>query len=63
MNQLQFLTQIYHITVLHIYIGQHYSGKNIEQNFNYILSQFQTRNDWLNKHLSSINQLIEEYLL
>ncbi|WP_438351031.1 phosphotransferase [Paenibacillus sp. FA6] len=63
MNQLQFLTQIYHIAVLHIYIGQHYSGKNIEQNFNYILSQFQTRNDWLNKHLSSINQLIEDYLL
>ena len=63
MNHLQLLTQIYHIAVLHIYIGQHYSGKNIERNFNYILSQFQTRNDWLNNHRSSINQLIEDYLL
>jgi homoserine kinase type II len=63
LNQLQLLTQIYHIAVLHIYIGQHNSGINVEQNFNYILSQFQTSNDWLNKHLFSINQLIGEYLL
>ncbi|MNZ54997.1 homoserine kinase [compost metagenome] len=63
MNQLQLLTQVYHIAVLHIYIGQHYSGENIEQNFKYILSQFQTRHEWLNQHLSSINQLIEKYLL
>lgn len=63
MNQLQLLTQIYHIAVLHIYIGQHYSGRNIEQNFNYILNQFLTRNDWINKHRSSIKQLIEKYLL
>ncbi|KRE41793.1 phosphotransferase [Paenibacillus sp. Soil522] len=63
MNQLQLLTQIYHIAVLHIYIGQHYSGRNIEQNFNYILNQFQTRNDWLNNHCSSIKRLIENYLL
>ncbi|MDQ0116751.1 phosphotransferase [Paenibacillus harenae] len=63
MNQLQLLTQIYHIAVLHIYIGQYYSGRNIEQNFNYILNQFLTRNDWLNKHSSSIKQLFEKYLL
>lgn len=63
MNQLQLLTQIYHIAVLHIYIGQYYSGKNIEQIFNYILSQFQSRNHWLNKHRSSIKKLIEDYIL
>jgi len=63
MNQLQLLTQIYHIAVLHIYIGQHYSGRNIEQNFNYILNQFLRRNDWLNKHRTSIKQLFENYLL
>ncbi|MEC0270467.1 phosphotransferase [Paenibacillus anseongense] len=62
-NQLQLLTQIYHIAVLHIYIGQHYSGRDIEQNFNYILKQFMTRNEWLNKHHSSITQLLEKYLL
>ncbi len=63
MNQLQLLTQIYHIAVLHIYIGQHYSGTNIEQNFNYILSQFQSRNDWLNKHRTSIMKLIENFMI
>lgn len=62
-NNLQLLTQIYHIAVLHIYIGQYYSGKNIEQNFNYILNQFLTRNDWLNKHHSSMKQLLEKYLI
>ncbi|WP_372631568.1 phosphotransferase [Cohnella sp.] len=49
---LQLLTQIYHIAVLHIYIGQHYSGVNVEQNFNYILNQFKTRNDWLTEQSS-----------
>lgn len=62
-NHLQLLTQIYHIAVLHIYIGQYYSGKNIEQNFNYILNQFLTRNEWLNKHHSSMKQLLEKYLI
>ncbi|KRE61947.1 phosphotransferase [Paenibacillus sp. Soil750] len=63
MNQLQLLTQIYHIAVLHIYIGQHYSGQNIEQNFKYILNQFLTRNDWLNKQRTPLKQLFEKYLL
>lgn len=58
-NQLQLLTQFYHIAVLHIYIGQHYSGRDIEQNFNYILNQFQTRMDWLNNHSSCMKLLIE----
>lgn len=62
-KHLQLLTQIYHIAVLHIYIGQYYSGKNIEQNFNYILNQFLTRNEWLNKHHSSMKQLLEKYLI
>lgn len=57
------MTQIYHIAVLHIYIGQHYSGINIEQNFNYILNQFHTRINWLNEHDTSIQKLLETYLL
>lgn len=60
---LNILTQIYHIAVLHIYIGQHYSGINIEQNFNYILNQFHTRMNWLNEHDTSIQNLLEAYLL
>jgi len=62
-NQLQLMTQIYHIAVLHFYIGQHYSGKQIENNFNYILVQFQTRNSWLNEHGSNLQKLIESYLI
>ncbi|WP_176444702.1 phosphotransferase [Paenibacillus herberti] len=63
LNQLQLLTQLYHIAVLHIYIGQQYSGVDIEQNFNYILNQFITRNDWLNNNGEKINKLIAGYLL
>lgn len=62
-NHLQLMTQIYHIAVLHIYIGQHYSGKPIEANFNYILHQFQTRNNWLNQHREALQALLELYLV
>ncbi|WP_138755029.1 phosphotransferase enzyme family protein [Paenibacillus sinopodophylli] len=57
-NQLQRLTQMYHIAVLHIYIGQYYSGRDIEENFNYILTQFHTRNDWLNEHESLLKEIM-----
>lgn len=60
---IKLMTQIYHIAVLHIYIGQHCSGINIEQNFNYILNQFHTRMNWLNEHDTSIQKLLETYLL
>lgn len=62
-THLQLLTQIYHIAVLHIYIGQHYSGVNVEQNFNYILNQFKTRNEWLTDYSSPLQRLLESYLL
>ncbi|CAN7747449.1 hypothetical protein [Paenibacillus sp. LjRoot56] len=63
LSQLQLLTQLYHIAVLHIYIGQHNSGMDVQQSFNDIINQFITRNDWLNSHKVAINQLIAEYLL
>lgn len=59
---LQLLTQIYHIAVLHIYIGQHYAGENVEQHFNYILNQFKTRNAWLTDYGLPIQRLLELYL-
>lgn len=62
-RHLQLLTQIYHVAVLHIYVGQHYSGVDIKQNFNYILNQFGTRNDWLNEHGAAVRQQLEYYLL
>lgn len=60
---LQILTRIYHIAVLHIYIGQHYSGVNVERNFNYILNQFKTRSKWLTDNRLPLQRLLEVYLL
>lgn len=63
-KQLQLLTQVYHLAILHIYIGQHYAGgQEVEQNFNYILNQFLYRNEWLNQNQSTIEQLLESYIL
>ncbi|OCT17257.1 hypothetical protein A8709_27390 [Paenibacillus pectinilyticus] len=62
-NQLQLLTQVYHIAVLHFYIGQHHAGIDIKENFTYILNQFHVRNDWLNRNGLSLKQLLEFYLL
>ncbi|WP_206669782.1 phosphotransferase enzyme family protein [Paenibacillus luteus] len=62
-EQLQLLTQIYHLAILHIYIGQHLDGRDIEQNFHYILDQFMTRNEWLDKHASAVQLLLNNYLL
>ncbi|WP_461671258.1 phosphotransferase, partial [Mycobacterium tuberculosis] len=56
---LQLLTQIYHIAVLHIYIGQHYSGVDVEQHFNFILDQFKTRNEWLTDFNTPLQRLLE----
>ncbi|NIK77796.1 Ser/Thr protein kinase RdoA (MazF antagonist) [Paenibacillus castaneae] len=63
-KQLQLLTQVYHLAILHIYIGQHYAGgQEVEQNFNYILNQFFDRNEWLNQNQSTMQQLLESYIL
>ncbi|NOV02145.1 phosphotransferase enzyme family protein [Paenibacillus planticolens] len=63
LEQLQNLTQVYHLAVLHIYVGQHNAGVDIEQNFNYILKQFITRNEWLNKHRIEVQQMLVYYLV
>jgi homoserine kinase type II len=57
-DSLQLLTQVYHLTILHFYIGQHYSGKSIERYFLYILSQFAARNQWLNEHRLSLQRML-----
>jgi homoserine kinase type II len=63
MEQLRNLTQMYHLAVLHIYIGQHYAGIDIEQNFNYMLNQFIRRDKWLNEHSQTIEQMLMTYLM
>ena len=44
------LTRLYHIALLHIYIGQHRAGKDIAQAFSYIIDQFIERDRWLEEH-------------
>ncbi|MFC4778946.1 phosphotransferase enzyme family protein [Paenibacillus sp. GCM10023252] len=62
LRQLQLLTQVYHLAVLHIYIGQHQAGQEIEQNFLYILNQLISTNDWLDEHQTRLSQLLYAYL-
>ncbi|MBD2871620.1 phosphotransferase [Paenibacillus arenilitoris] len=62
-NQLRLLTRIYHIAVLHIYIGQHYSGVTIEKPFHYILDQFRTRDEWLLAHRDPLELLFNKCLI
>ncbi|MNR02958.1 hypothetical protein D3C85_1188330 [compost metagenome] len=62
-EQLHVLTQVYHLVVLHFYIGQHVAGNVIEQNFTYILNQFYTRHHWLAQNSERIQALLQTYLL
>ncbi|RAI97358.1 homoserine kinase [Paenibacillus pabuli] len=62
-NYLPLLTQIYFIAVLHFYIGQHYGGVTIEQNFNFMLNQFERNINWLHKHDLKIQELFHRYLV
>ncbi|MFF2885831.1 phosphotransferase enzyme family protein [Paenibacillus sp. NPDC057967] len=61
--QLRHLTRIYHIALLHIYIGQHYAGVPIESNFTYILNQFRDRDRWLKEHEQPLKTLLDSYWL
>ncbi|EFM08454.1 aminoglycoside phosphotransferase [Paenibacillus curdlanolyticus YK9] len=61
--QLSLLTRLYHLAVLHIYVGQHYAGHQVEPYFTFIMQQFRTRMDWLTEHKSSIEELLLKSLL
>ncbi|QHW31287.1 phosphotransferase [Paenibacillus rhizovicinus] len=58
LDQLQALTQAYHVAVLHFYIGQHHAGQDVEQPFGYILEQFMTRDAWLDLHGTELRKLL-----
>lgn len=62
-ERLELLTGIYHLAVLHIYIGQHYSGHDVERSFKYIMNQFSDRMVWLEKNRSAVRKLLESYCL
>lgn len=63
LEQLQLLTDAYHIAVLHIYIGQFYSGKSVEQPFRYILNQFRVRAAWLEENHLPLMALLKRHLI
>ncbi|MGQ7887913.1 phosphotransferase enzyme family protein [Paenibacillus sp. WC2504] len=62
-EQLRNLTQLYHVAVLHIYIGQHYAGIDIQHNFTYILNQFIHRDTWLMEHGKTIERMLIAYIV
>lgn len=61
-EQLRTLTQLYHLAVLHIYIGQHYAGTDVQPNFTYIMNQFIRRDSWLYDHSETMRRMLIAYL-
>lgn len=47
LKQLQTLTRLYHVAILHIYIGQYQAGRDISDSFLYIMNQLIERDKWL----------------
>lgn len=60
LRQLRTLTRLYHVVVLHIYIGQYIAGKDIHMAFLYIINQLIERDYWLNMNLDKLEQKFEQ---
>ncbi|UHA73494.1 phosphotransferase enzyme family protein [Paenibacillus sp. 481] len=56
-QQLRTLTRLYHVAVLHIYMGQYVSGKDIGMPFTTILNQLIERDYWLDLNLDKLEPL------
>ncbi|WP_186323500.1 phosphotransferase enzyme family protein [Paenibacillus xylanexedens] len=62
-EHLMLLTQIYYISVLHFYIGQHYAGTTVEHNFIFILQQLERNVQWLHQNEYQLQTLLYEHLV
>ncbi|MCG7379083.1 phosphotransferase [Paenibacillus sp. ACRSA] len=62
-EHLMLLTQIYYISVLHFYIGQHYAGITVEHNFIFILQQLERNVQWLHQNEYQLQTLLYEHLV
>ncbi|MDR6726740.1 Ser/Thr protein kinase RdoA (MazF antagonist) [Paenibacillus amylolyticus] len=62
-EHLMLLTQIYYISVLHFYIGQHYAGITVEHNFIFILQQLERNIQWLHQNEYQLQTLLYEHLV
>lgn len=58
LGQIRTLTQLYHIAILHIYIGQCHSGKDTAASFAYIANQLIERDDWLKQNDGILSVLL-----
>ncbi|MFX3633135.1 MAG: phosphotransferase enzyme family protein [Candidatus Pristimantibacillus sp.] len=58
LRQLRTLTRLYHIAVLHIYIGQYGAGKNNSKAFAYIANQLIERDNWLEHNEGHLEGLL-----
>ncbi|WP_020614916.1 phosphotransferase enzyme family protein [Paenibacillus daejeonensis] len=58
LDHLRTLTRLYHIALLHIYIGQHRAGKDIAEAFSYIIDQFIERDRWLAEHGNELKRVL-----
>ncbi|WP_341282448.1 phosphotransferase [Paenibacillus sp. FSL H8-0537] len=61
LSQLRTLTRLYHIAVLHIYIGQNRAGKDISTAFAYIANQLIERDNWLERNEGHLRGLLAPY--
>lgn len=55
-----FLMEMYHASLLCIYIGQSYSGKEVADYFRYIADQLVIRRQWLEQHEGELVQMLRE---
>lgn len=62
-EHLMLLTQIYYISVLHFYIGQHYAGVSVEHNFMFLLQQLERNVKWLHQNGYQLQTLLYEHLV
>jgi Ser/Thr protein kinase RdoA (MazF antagonist) len=62
LRQLRTLTRLYHIAVLHIYIGQYESGKDNSTAFAYIANQLIERDNWLEHNEGHLEGLLSPLL-
>ncbi|MHA7964643.1 phosphotransferase enzyme family protein [Paenibacillus sp. CAU 1782] len=58
LSQLPALTRLYHIAVLHIYIGQYAAGKDNSTAFSYLASQLIERVNWLEQNEGRLEGLL-----
>ncbi|GIP31660.1 phosphotransferase [Paenibacillus sp. J2TS4] len=58
-----YLMQMYYVSLLCIYIGQHYSGRDIVEYFQFILNQWVIRRQWMGQHEIELVKILKSKLL